>query len=216
MQVPEPACDHIQEGSGFVAAPDLVVTNAHVVAGGAGPAGPVGRPGARCRPRPWCSTRPSTSPCCGWRAWRAEPLPMSSSEWGRGTAGAVLGYPEGGPLTGGAPRSGPCSMRPAATSTATRRSCGTSTSSRPSCGPATAAGRSCSTNGQVAGVVFAASTHGPDHGVRDHLAAGPRPGEPATDQLTSPVDTGPVRRLSGATPPSPRGRRPRAAGARTT
>ena len=33
MQVEGPACGRIQEGSGFVVAGDLVVTNAHVVAG---------------------------------------------------------------------------------------------------------------------------------------------------------------------------------------
>ena len=37
LQIVEAACDHIQEGSGFVAAPGLVVTNAHVVAGGDDP-----------------------------------------------------------------------------------------------------------------------------------------------------------------------------------
>ena len=51
MKVTGRACDEIQEGSGWVAAPGLVVTNAHVVAGEQRDARCRTEPGARCRRR---------------------------------------------------------------------------------------------------------------------------------------------------------------------
>ena len=91
------ACDHIQEGSGFVVADRYVITNAHVVAGvtsvdveardGAGTVGSV----VMFDPELDLAvllTEASLGPS----------LPLSTEELDRGTVGAVLGYPRGGPL----------------------------------------------------------------------------------------------------------------------
>ena len=94
VQIVEAACDHIQEGSGFVAAPGLVVTNAHVVAGGDDP---------RVRSQsfgPLPATTVVFDAALDIAVLRvpglsAPPLPLASSEWGRGTSGAVLGLSRG-------------------------------------------------------------------------------------------------------------------------
>jgi S1-C subfamily serine protease len=93
------ACGLTQEGSGFVVAPGLVVTNAHVVAGvitpavvdqsGAHPAIPV-----------------LYDPVLDIAVLRVSglnlpALHMDPDEVGRGQTGAVLGYPGGGPLAYG-------------------------------------------------------------------------------------------------------------------
>lgn len=91
-------CGQIQEGSGFVVAPGLVVTNAHVVAGIPDPV-VVDRQGGH---------HPATAvlfdPRFDLSVLRApgltEPaLHLDSSDVPRGTQAAVLGYPEGGPFT---------------------------------------------------------------------------------------------------------------------
>jgi S1-C subfamily serine protease len=90
-------CGVLQEGSGFVAAPGLVVTNAHVVAGIAQPLVQVG------------STVKSTKvvffdPSFDMAVLRVVGLDgpvlhLADAPVGRGTQAAVLGYPEGGPFT---------------------------------------------------------------------------------------------------------------------
>ena len=94
------ACGLTQEGSGFVVAPGLVVTNAHVVAGVAqplvidssgsqhaydGPVRPCARHSGASRPWPHQARR-----CASTR-----------SMVGRGATGAVLGFPGGGPFAYG-------------------------------------------------------------------------------------------------------------------
>ncbi len=90
-------CGQIQEGSGFVVAPGLVVTNAHVVAG---------------------IPHPTVEDATGIHATRvvffdpsydlavmrvqglaAPPLPLDPGTVARGDQAAVLGFPEGGPFT---------------------------------------------------------------------------------------------------------------------
>lgn len=91
------ACDQIQEGSGFIVADRYVVTNAHVVAGVAEPQ--VSRAdGASTRaitvafdPRLDLAVLLLAQPL-------GPPLELSRTDVERGTGGAVLGYPEGGPL----------------------------------------------------------------------------------------------------------------------
>jgi S1-C subfamily serine protease len=96
LQVIGPACDVIQEGSGFVAADGYVVTNAHVVAG---------------------MDDPEVRSAAGWSdattvlfdpdldlailsvsGATGPPLPLATEPLDRGAPGAVLGYPQGGPL----------------------------------------------------------------------------------------------------------------------
>jgi S1-C subfamily serine protease len=90
-------CGVIQEGSGFVAAPGLVVTNAHVVAGISRPLVQVGK-----------SIRTTTvvlfDPDFDLAVLKvpgltSPVLPLAPTRVGRGTTGAVLGYPGGGPFT---------------------------------------------------------------------------------------------------------------------
>ena len=93
------ACGRIQEGSGFFLDGGLVVTNAHVVAGVQVPriqsqnGGEI--PGAVVafdpdRDLAVLRVDPTV----------AEPLPVAPGIANRGTAGAVVGYPGGGDLTG--------------------------------------------------------------------------------------------------------------------
>lgn len=89
------ACGLGVEGSGFVVAPDLVVTNAHVVAG-------VSRPRVdRGAGRAWLGTvvafdADNDLALLRVPGLRGRPLPLADPE--RGTPVALVGYPENGPL----------------------------------------------------------------------------------------------------------------------
>ena len=91
------ACESIQEGSAFVVADGYVVTNAHVVAGVSEPL--VQAPGAGSEP----ATTVLFDPDLDLALLLVEetsgpPLPLATEAVERGAAGAVLGYPGGGPL----------------------------------------------------------------------------------------------------------------------
>jgi len=98
LKVVGQACGRIQEGSGFVVAPSYVVTNAHVVAGVRDPHVQVQNGGSRPAVPVLFDSRldvailhvSSTPP----------PLPLVDHEVGRGASGAVVGYPGGGDLSG--------------------------------------------------------------------------------------------------------------------
>jgi S1-C subfamily serine protease len=100
LQIVGEACDHIIEGSGFVVADSYVLTNAHVVAG-------VRQPHVQSRDG---GSFPATTvlfdPDLDLAVLRVEGtpavLPLLETLAGRGAKGAILGYPEGGPLTGNA------------------------------------------------------------------------------------------------------------------
>lgn len=90
-------CGGLLEGSGFVAAPGLVATNAHVVAGIDNPVVVDSRGSHR-------ATVVLFDPELDFAVLRtsglaASPLPLASSTQGRGVVGAVLGYPGGGSFT---------------------------------------------------------------------------------------------------------------------
>ena len=90
------ACGAIQEGSGFIAGPELVVTNAHVVAG-------VRRPVVIDRAGRHPATSVLFDPDTDIAVLRAaglagSPLVLAPDTVGPGAGGAVLGYPGGGPL----------------------------------------------------------------------------------------------------------------------
>jgi len=98
-------CGEIHEGSGFVVAPNYVVTNAHVVAGVHLPE--VQQQNGPSQPARVVLFNPKLDIAILRVAETPGPvLPMDSRDVGRGTQGAVLGYPEGGPLRfdGGAVR----------------------------------------------------------------------------------------------------------------
>ena len=91
------ACSQIQEGSGFVVAPGLVVTNAHVLAGVRQPFILVNGVKTAAVPilfDPNLDIAVMRDPSIN------EPsLQLAATTVPRGTAGAVVGYPGGGPLT---------------------------------------------------------------------------------------------------------------------
>lgn len=91
-------CGGVQQGSGFVAGPDLVVTNAHVVAGASQVAVGVGGLDRAAIPvlfDPDLDVAVLRVPGLG-----IEPLPLARTEVARGAVAAAVGYPAGGPLTG--------------------------------------------------------------------------------------------------------------------
>lgn len=155
-------CGQIQEGSGFVVAPGVVVTNAHVVAG---------------IPHPYIldskGQHPATivffDPHLDLAILRAqgltEPvLKVSTQTYYRDTQAVVLGYPNGGPLT-----YGPAGIM--ATFNATGRDIyGKGLTTRlvyeieAIVRPGNSGGPLIDTNGQVIGVVFSRSTTNPDVG----------------------------------------------------
>lgn len=91
-------CGVIQEGSGFVVAPDLVVTNAHVVAGIARPE-VVDQSGPHATEPIWFDPELDLAvlrvPGLTDPALKVDDGPLL----GRGATGAILGYPGGGPFT---------------------------------------------------------------------------------------------------------------------
>jgi S1-C subfamily serine protease len=90
-------CGDIQEGSGFVAAPGLVVTNAHVVAG-------IAHPAVEDSSGVHQTTVVLFDPSYDLAVLRVpdlteRPLALAPDDVSRGATGAVLGYPGGGPFT---------------------------------------------------------------------------------------------------------------------
>jgi S1-C subfamily serine protease len=88
-------CGGIQTGSGFVVAPDLVITNAHVVAGIRTPliddANGVGR-----RSTPVLFDPQTDVAILRMSGLAGPPLQLLATDAPRGTGGAILGYPGGG------------------------------------------------------------------------------------------------------------------------
>jgi S1-C subfamily serine protease len=90
-------CGGLLEGSGFVAAPGLVATNAHVIAG-------IDRPVVVDSKGAHRATVVLLDPNMDFAVLRvsglsASPLRVASTNQARGTVGAVLGYPGGGAFT---------------------------------------------------------------------------------------------------------------------
>lgn len=94
VKIEGPACGRIQEGSGFVAAPDVVVTNAHVVAGEPRTT-VIDRSGRRVN-----ATVVNFDPDRDLAVLQVDvnEAPLAIGRGATGTRGAVLGYPGGGPL----------------------------------------------------------------------------------------------------------------------
>lgn len=93
------ACDHIQEGSGFVVDGGYVVTNAHVVAGMRTPE--VSDDDGAGGPATTVFFDPELDVAVLRVAGPLGPaLPLSPDDVERGAVGAVLGYPGGGELVG--------------------------------------------------------------------------------------------------------------------
>ena len=157
------ACDRIQEGSGFIVADGYVVTNAHVVAGVSDPE--VQEQGG--------GSFPATTVLFDSDLDLAvlhvedsleEPLGLVPQDLDRGDDGAVLGYPGGGPLT-----VGPAAVRRVLLAVG-RDIYGKRTVEREvyelqaKVRPGNSGGPFVTIEGEVAGVVFAASTTQDDVG----------------------------------------------------
>lgn len=100
VRVIGPACDAIQEGSAFVVADRYVVTNAHVVAGMDDPT--VQAPGGGSTDALTVLFDPDLD-LAVLRIGRTPgpPLDLATEALDRGAVGAILGYPQGGPLDAG-------------------------------------------------------------------------------------------------------------------
>ena len=151
------ACGAIQEGSGFVAAAHYVITNAHVVAGVKSPRVQIQNGGSQGAVTVLFDPKLDIA-VLRINTSSGPVLALDSSDEGRGTGGAVLGYPGGGSLkySGAAIRRDITAVGKDiyGRSTVERDVYELQTVVRPgnSGGPFVLA------NGQVAGVVFAAST----------------------------------------------------------
>lgn len=97
VRVEGQACSAISAGSGFVAAPGFVATNAHVIAGVDTPV--VVRGDEKFRAVPvWFNDKLDFA-VLRVSGLERPVLSLASSAPERGQSGAVLGYPNGGPLT---------------------------------------------------------------------------------------------------------------------
>jgi S1-C subfamily serine protease len=183
------ACGRISEGSGFVTAGGVVVTNAHVVAGVTSPQvqvqGGGGFPATTVLFDPRLDLailRSSEAP--------ADPLALDDALLDRGATGAVLGYPGGGDLTGDAAavrRTIPAVGRDIYGQDVVRRDV---YELQAVVRPGNSGGPFVTTDGEVAGVVFAASTT--DENVGYALtAAEVAPGVRRAQGRTGSVGTGP-------------------------
>ncbi len=194
LQVEGVGCGVIQEGSSFVVAPGLVVTNAHVVAG-------VRHVEVIDDGRSRDATPILFDPELDVAVLRVPglteaPLTVDRQLLGRGTSGVVLGYPEGGPFTFGA--AGITNTFEATgldiygQNTTNREVYELDAVVRPgnSGGPLVASGNgSGPPNGTVIGLVFARSTANADVGYA--LAMGPVMNEVArVESATAAVGTG--------------------------
>ena len=156
-----PACDRILQGTGFVVEDDLVLTNAHVIAGSSPRVEWEGGPSPRYR---WSSTETSTPRSCGSTARTRPHSRCWPRKWHRGTGGAVLGYPHGRIHRTSRPRPSSVGCRRARHLFGGPGRAGGSTSCRPRSSRGTAGGRSCCPAGQVAGLIFGASVTNEDLG----------------------------------------------------
>ncbi len=98
VKVTARTCEFLSSGSGFAIAPQYIVTNAHVVAGGT--AVVVTAPGRGPLDAVVVFDDPDRDMALLWVPdLRATPLRLAAVDPDRGAVGATLGYPHGGPLT---------------------------------------------------------------------------------------------------------------------
>jgi S1-C subfamily serine protease len=182
------ACGRIQEGSGFVVDAGLVVTNAHVVAGVAQPQ--VQQQDGESFPAGTVLFDPELDLALLRTDAAAGPaLPLDTDLLGRGDLGAVLGYPGGGDLTGSAAairRTMLALGRDIYGEDVARRQV---YELQAEVRPGNSGGPFVTTGGDVAGVVFAASTTDDDVGYA-LTSAEVAPEIDRAQGRTAPVSTG--------------------------
>lgn len=94
------ACDKVQEGSGFIVDEGYVVTNAHVLAGVRSPEVQQQDGGSQSATTVLFNSNLDLA-VLRIESTPAAPLALLEENLGRGRGAAVLGYPGGGPLRGG-------------------------------------------------------------------------------------------------------------------
>lgn len=157
-----PACGQEQSGSGFVVAPDRVLTNAHVVSGVSEPV-VLTRDGRAVPGRVTAFDPGRDLAIVAVRGLREQALPLAATPRG-GDRGVVAGYPFGGPFTdGGAQvlRTGTVRVPDIGRSGTTARAVA---SIAADVEQGNSGGPLLSSRGQVLGVVFAKSTDHDDLG----------------------------------------------------
>ncbi len=179
------ACGLGVEGSGWVAAPSLVVTNAHVVAG-EGDTTVTTADGALLDAEP-VHYDPENDLAILRIDASLPPLAIAPQA-PRGTAGAVLGYPENGPYAVAAARIGDASEVVSEDSYGNGPINRSIAFLRGTVRSGNSGGPLVDSRGQVMATVFAATTSGPPGGfaVPDDQVE-----EALRNQLADPVDTGP-------------------------
>ena len=169
VRVSSIACGYGVEGSGWVAAPNLVVTNAHVVAGGALTRVQSGGAGPHQRAEVVLFDDTNDVAILRVRGLGLDPMPLAEPRVGE--AAVVLGFPENGPLD----------VRPARTGTTRRVISGdaysrgpvqrTVTSFRVYVRPGNSGGPVVNGDGEVVATVFASRANSNDsgYGIPSHL-----------------------------------------------
>ena len=162
VRVSSIACGYGVEGSGWVAAPDLVVTNAHVVAGGTVTRVQPGGVGPRWRAEVVFFDDKNDVAILRVAGLGLDPMPLAGPKVGEATA--VLGFPQNGPLD----------VRPARTGTTRRVISGdpysrgpvqrTVTSFRVYVRPGNSGGPVVNGDGEVVATVFASRADSNDSG----------------------------------------------------
>jgi S1-C subfamily serine protease len=97
VKVEAPACSRVQEGSGSVVGPDLIATNAHVVAGSRTPS-VIRDDGSELAATVVAFDPDRDVAIMHVPHISRSPLPLGDGPFGEGGVGAVFGHPLGGPL----------------------------------------------------------------------------------------------------------------------
>ncbi|KAB1657699.1 MarP family serine protease [Pseudoclavibacter sp. CFCC 11306] len=156
---PAYACGQEQTGSGFVVSDDRVVTNAHVVSGVSEPVVEVPGKPAKSGRITYFDPKADLA-VIDVDGLGAPVLPLASAAAvGRGTQGAVQGYPGGGPFT-----SGPASVMAAGTVDFSGSGPRDVLTLAANVQPGNSGGPLITTNGEIAGVVFAKERSVPNVG----------------------------------------------------
>ncbi len=181
-----PSCQKAIEGSGFVYAPQHVMTNAHVVAGVPHPEVEVN--GNQLPARTVLFDPKRDVAVLYVPALNASPLQFATRQAAAGDSAIVIGYPENGPFTAVSARiRDRISARGVdiySRSTVTREIYGVRSSIR----PGNSGGPLLSPTGQVYGVVFAAATDDPETGyalTAGEVAGDARAGSTATAEVST-------------------------------
>ena len=181
------ACGYGAEGSGWVAAPDLVVTNAHVVAGEVVTRVQPGGTGLRQRAEVVLFDTKNDVAILRVEGLGLDPMPLAAPKFGE--AAAVLGFPENGPLDVEPARTG--ATRPVISGDAYNRGPvqRNVTSFRVYVRPGNSGGPVVNTDGEVVATVFAsrAGSRNAGYGIPSKIV---QRRLVAAAQRTEPVSTG--------------------------